>query len=117
MVKFVWVSLVCCGVANGLVYGYVKSPEKYLYMLVVAVVCCLLLVIHYRSTRKWCESRNGEDNRDYDEDHFPIFINSTFVAFLLMLIACVFCHAYVVIGLLTMLISFIVASLREAIYT
>lgn len=118
MVKFVWVALVCCGIANGLIYSYVASPTMYLYMLVVALLCCVLLVIHNHSTKKWCKNREKEEeNMDYDEDHFPLFLNSTLLAFVLMLIACVVGSTACIIAMVTMLISFMIAALREALYS
>ena len=116
MVKFVWCGLICCGTANGLVYSYVESPEKYFYILGILMVCSILLMIHHRSTEKWCE-RKKDDNMDYDEENPRVFINSVLLAFVLLLIACIMGYVSCIIGLTTVLIAFIIAADREVNYS
>ena len=116
MVKFVWWGLLCCGVVNGLVYSCVGSPEKYFYMLGVLVVCCILLVVHYCSTKKWCVRKN-DDSADYDEDHPRVFINSFLLSFVLLVIACITGYMGCIVALATMMLTFVVAAVRESLYT
>lgn len=110
MVKFVWLGFVCCGAANSVIYSYVQSQEKYVYMFVILGLCSLLVLIH-RYCTDWIE-----DNRDYDEEHFPIFTSSSVIAIGFALISLIIGYVGVSLGLITAGIGFALASVRESMY-
>ena len=117
MVRFVWLSLICCSAVNGLIYAHVKSPGKFIGIFVVLLVCVALVFFHRSTTKKWCEDKWDENSRnDYDEDHFPLFANSLIPLFILAVIACFFSASYAIASI-TALLFFIIAALREAEYT
>lgn len=117
MVKFVFGGLICCGVANGLICTYVKSPERNTWMVVVMIICCVLLVWHWHATKSWCDAKKRDYNVDYDEDHPRIFIRSFFIALILLVLACFIGHMGFVAALVTLLAAFAVAARRETMYT
>ena len=111
MIKLVWVSLVCCGVASGAIYSQVAPPQKYVYMGLVLLVCFVLVWIHRHFTKHLVD-----ENRDYDEDHSPIFIASSVTAVIVALFALIVGYVDVTIGLLTAGVGFVLASIRESMY-
>ena len=111
MIKFFWFSFVCCGVANGVIYSQVAPPEKYVYMGLVLLICFILVVIYRHFTRHFVN-----DNKDYDENHSPIFIISSVVTIIVTLIALIAGFVVVSIGLLTAGVGFVLSSIRESEY-
>ena len=111
MIRFVWFSLVCCGVANGAIYSRVAPPERYLYVGAVLLICFILVGVHRHFTKSLVD-----ENRDYDEDHSPIFMVSAVIAVILALIALIAGFVAIALGLLTAGVGFILASIRESMY-
>lgn len=85
MLKFIWFGVAFCGIANGLLYSYVASPDKYIYMSVVALLCIGLILLYYHCTKNWL------NNKDYDEDHSMVFIPSAVVSLIAIFIGFVTC--------------------------
>lgn len=117
MVKLVFGGLICCGVANGLVFSCVESSDKYAWMLVIMFLCCALLLWHWRSTKQWCDDKKRDDHVDYDEDHARVFINSFIVTFILLVIACLVGYMGLIVAIATMMVAFAVAAIREGMYS
>lgn len=111
MIKFTWSGFVCCGVANGVIFSRVAPPERYLYMGLVLLICFILVAIHRHFTKYLVD-----ENRDYDEDHSPLFIASSVTAVIVALIALIVGSSDVAIGLLTAGTGFVLASICESMY-
>ena len=75
-------ALVCCGIANWFVCEKIAGYEKYFCMLLVALVCLMLIIIHRRRTKNWCDN----EHKDYDEDHYMVFVPSTLASLMIVLI-------------------------------
>ena len=112
MIRFTWFGLVCCGVVNGLVFKYVSSQEKYIFLMILAMVCFVLITVHRLSTDKFCS-----EDADYDEYHFPIFRYSALAFIVLALIALVAGFEAVSLGLILPGIAFIFVCFQESKYT
>ena len=78
---------------------------------VVLLICFILVGIHRHFTKSLVD-----ENRDYDEDHSPIFIASSVTAVIVALIALITGSNAVAVGLLTAGVGFILASIRESMY-
>lgn len=111
MIKFTWFGFVCCGIANGVVFSRVTTPERFIYMGVVLLICCALVAIHRHFTKGLVD-----ENRDYDEEHSPIFIVSSVTVVIVALIALIAGSVAVAVGLLTAGMGFVLASVRESMY-
>ena len=111
MIRFVWISLVCCGVANGVIYSLVAPPERYLYIGAVLLVCFILVGIHRHFTKDLLDEK-----RDYDEDYCSVFIVSAVTVLILALVALIVGVIAVAVGLITSGIGFVLASVRESTY-
>ena len=114
MIKFIWFGLICCSAANGVIWYSEEIPD--VWMLLVIFLCVVLVLVHRYYTEKWCNDKNDENHRDYDVDHFPLFVNSLFISLIFTVIACIFSTSCAIAGL-TATIFFVVASIREAMYT
>jgi len=75
VIFLLWIGLVCCAVANGLIYDHVNVPDKYYYMMIVCLVAAVLLVVHRIYTKHWYPIK------DVNSQHGPIFIASMFTSF------------------------------------
>ncbi len=112
MIRFTWFGLVCCGVASGLVFNYVSSHEKYICMMVLAMVCFILVTIHKLATDKLCS-----EDLDYDEYHAPIFRYSAIISILIAIISAFFGLEPLSFGSVFSGIAFIFAAFQESKYT
>lgn len=137
VVVLVWLGLICCSAANGIIWYFDEIPDA--YMLLVLLLCAVLIVVHRHCTRKWCKARAKENGRtegvygDYDEDHPSIFLISGAISSGLMLVcgvlllisiffgSAIASYSSIIsscfVGLLTASIFFAGAFLREAMYT
>lgn len=106
----IWIGLICCSVANGLVFGNIPMPEKLLLMCIPSFLCVWLLQIHRRVTRKWKPYLSP-----WDGDRIPIFTISFFVTAIYAVIFPLSTPTGV--GMITMGIASLVAFLREIRYT
>jgi hypothetical protein len=111
MIKLVWVGFVCCGIANGVIFSETASPEKYFYMAVVLLICFVFVGIHRHFTKHLVD-----ENRDYDEDHRPIFLASAVAAVIVALIALIAGAIALSVGLLTAGVGFTLVIPRESNY-
>ncbi len=106
-------ALICCGIANWFVFDRFSGPEKYFCMLLVALICLVLIIVHRRRTKDWCN--DGHD--DYDEDHSMIFVPSTFASFVAILFGLFSCASLgFFVGVLTFGIPCGIISKREIEY-
>jgi hypothetical protein len=113
---FIWLGLICCGVANGLIYDHVQAPQSYYYMVIPSILAVILLVVHHIYTRNWYDAID-----EGDEQHSPIFGGSACLSFVAG-----FAAIFVVqtgeaswgffIALMTMFVSFCLARIKEADY-
>jgi hypothetical protein len=112
MVMFLlWLGLVCCGVANGLIYDHVQTPECCYYMAITSIIAVILLIIHRVYTRNW-----------YAEDHHSsVFGGSAVILFIVTLSSLFAVHTGEVslgffVACMTMLLSFCIATIQEMSY-
>jgi len=70
---FIWFGLICCGVANGIIFDHVNTPERYYYMVVSSAVAVILLVVHRIYTQDWCKLKKRTKKNEKVEHHLEIF--------------------------------------------
>jgi len=67
---FIWLGLVCCSVANWLIYDYVSASGWYYYMMIPSVFAIILLIVHRVYTRNWSYPKKKDGKIHY---HFQAF--------------------------------------------
>lgn len=114
----IWIGVICCGIANGLLFSWVSGPEKIVYISIISFICWGLLSIHKKITEKWNRSFNlwSDSLTGY---HFPIF-RVTLVLSFALLIVFIFdkqsCDMGVV-ACITIVLASMIAYKRELRYT
>ena len=73
VIALLWFGLICCGVANGLIYDYVNVPQSYYYMVIIGVINAVILVYHRVYTRDWCTPKKKLKKNERREEHFQVF--------------------------------------------
>lgn len=112
----IWIALICCSVANGLIYSHEFLSYRYLYMAGVSLISVMLIILYYRYTKSWCRSEDEIQCVHYYEYHESVFIRS-FMLTILMVIIALFCFpGGVLVGLITAGICFLICSFREVKY-
>ena len=112
VIFLLWLGLVCCGVANGLIYDHVEAPQNYYYMVSVCFVDLVILVVYCIYTRDWCRE---------DSLHSQVFGFSAFFAAGAFLM-CFFLASPdkvswgTFVGGITMFLSFAFAMVKEGDY-
>ena len=48
-----WIGLICCAIANGVIYDYVDGEQKLISMMIPSGIALILLIIHRIYTRNW----------------------------------------------------------------
>jgi len=115
----VWIILICCSAANGLIYSDELLPHKYLYMAGVLVVSAVMIIFYYRHTKSWCIEGEFGHKRDYYEYHESIFIRSLVIVILMVFISLIYFKRIsggLWVGEIMACISFSICSIREAKY-
>jgi len=113
VIVLLWLGLVCCGVANGLIYDHVETFQGYYYMMIPSMVAVILLIVHRIYTRNWY-GPTGKGN----PHHPSIFGGSAAISFIVGF-ASIFAVRTgevswgFIIALVTMFMAFGIASLRE----
>lgn len=111
MIKILF-ALICCGIANYLVFHNFFGPEMYFCMLLVALICLVLIIVHRRQTKSWCS-----EHKDYDEDHSMIFVPSAFASLVAVLVCVVGCAPLdFFVEILTFGIPCVIIGVREIEY-
>lgn len=90
IIFLLWLGIVCCSVANGLIYDHVNTPERYYYMVVPSVVAVILLIIHRVYTRDWTYPKKKSKKKVQVQYHNQVFG-----------VSALFSSAFMVAGLLT----------------
>ena len=116
VIFLIWLGLVLCGVANGLIYDHVQAPQSYYYMVIPGIVAVIILVVHGVYTRHWYGAID-----EGDEHHPSIFGGSACISFVAG-----FSSIFVIrvgeaswgffIALMTMFVLFCLARMREEDY-
>ena len=116
VIFLIWVGLICCGVANGLIFDHVQAPQSYYYMGIATFMAVILLLVHRIYTRKWSSPFDATD------PHHPMIFGGSSILFFFVMI-CSLLGAFTeevtwgfFIGCLTMFISFAIALTRERQY-
>ena len=121
VIFLLWLGLVCCSVANCLIYDYVSVPEKYYCMIIPSVIAIALLAFHRIYTREWCYLKDGTKKTIKRQQRFQVFGLSA------MFSAAAFMSAVLAVqtnegswglfaGCATAMVSFFVATARESNY-
>ena len=115
---FVWFMVICCGIANGLLYAELETPKNFIFISLVSVLCIVFLLYHRRITKDWRLSSH-ETPRTWAEFHFPCFRVTMYLSlfFLVLLIFRYQCYEAQVVAFITILIASFVAYRRELNYT
>ena len=116
VIFLLWLGLVCCGVANGLIYDHVQAPQSYHYMMIPSIIAVILLIIHRVYTRHWYGAII-----EGDEHHPSIFSGSAVISFIVTLSSLFAVHTGEVswgffVACMTMLLAFTIATLKERSY-
>ena len=118
-VFLIWLSLICCSVANGVFFREFGNPERLAFILVCSIMGAVILLIHRRITRNW-EAPLDMWSSPY---RFPIFrLTSSLCIFFLIIAAVLVLNNVAIkgeflIGIITMTIASFVAYGRERQYT
>ena len=105
-------ALICCGIANYLIFHSFSGSEMYFCMLLVALICLILIIVHRHQTKSWCS-----EHKDYDEDHNMIFVPSAFVSLVVIFIGIVGrLPLDFFVGILTFGIPCVIIGIREIDY-
>jgi hypothetical protein len=124
VIFLIWLGLVCCSVANCLIYDYVSAPGRYYYMMVPSIIASILLILHRVYTREWCELQKKTkktNKKTYVQRHAQVFGLSA------MFSAAAFLSAVLAVqteevswgvfaGSATAMVSFFIATARESYY-
>lgn len=114
---FIWLTILCCGAANGFLFEHYGMPENFIFMLIPSLVCVLALCWHRKITKSW---EPPLDKWDWDKYHFPIFWVSMCI-FAVIFLFLTFMHiphkGGILISLGTVIIASFVAYIRESRYT
>ena len=116
VIFLIWLGLVCCGVANGLVYDHVQAPQSYYYMVISSIVAVILLVVHRVYTRNWYDPID-----EIADHHSSVFSGSAVILFIVTLSSLFAVHTGEVswgffVACTTMLLSFCIATIKERSY-
>ena len=115
----IWLSLICCSVANGVFFREFGDPERLVFILASLVVSGIILIIHRKITKNW-ETPLDMWSSPY---RFPIFrLTSSLCIFFLIIAAVLVLNNVAIkgeflIGIITMTIASFVAYGRERQYT
>lgn len=116
VIFLIWLGLICCGVANGLIFDHIVTPQSYYYMAVVSVVAVGILIAHRIYTRKWSKPFNATD------PHHPMIFGGSSILFFFVTICSVLGALTgevtwgFFIGCVTMFVSFSIALTKERLY-
>ena len=124
VIFFIWLGIVCCSVANCLIYDYVSTPGRYYYMMVPSIIAIILLIFHRVYTREWCKPPNKTKKtkkKPQIQRHFQVFGMSAMFssAMFLSTVLCVETNEVswgVFAGSATAMVSFFIATARESYY-
>lgn len=118
-VFLIWLSLICCSVANGVFFREFGNPERLAFILVCSIMGAVILLIHRRITRNW-EAPLDMWSSPF---RFPIFrLSSSLCIFVLMIVAVLMLNGITIKGeflvsIATMTIASFIAYSRERLYT
>lgn len=121
VIFFIWLGIVCCSVANCLIYGYVSAPGRYYYMMVPSVFAIILLIFHRIYTREWSYPKKKDKKDGKIHYRFQVFgISAIFSsAMFLSTLLCVQTGEMswgAFVGSATAMVSFFIATARESYY-
>jgi hypothetical protein len=124
VIFLIWLGLVCCSVANCLIYDYVSAPGRYYYMMVPSIIASILLILHRVYTREWCEppkKTKKTKKRIQVQRHFQVFGFSAMFSSAMFLSAVLAVQTNevswgVFAGSTTAMVSFFIATARESYY-
>ena len=113
----IWFMVICCGVANGLLYSKLKTPQNFVFMSLVSVVGIVFLLFHRKITRNWrVSSKNAPII--WSEFHIPVF-RITMLSSLYFLVLLMFkcqCYETQIVAYITILIASFIGYERELNY-
>lgn len=116
VIVLLWLGLICCGMANGLIYDHVEAPQSYYYMMIPSIIAVILLVVHRIYTRHWYSPTD-----ESDPHHTIMFGGSVAISFIVGLSSLFAVRTGEVswgffIACVTMFVSFCIARMRESAY-
>ncbi len=115
---FIWFMVICCGVANGLLYSNLGTPKNFVFISLVSVVCIVFLLFHRRITKDWKISSKKIPST-WAEFHIPVFRITMLLSFF-FLILLIFRYQYYetqIVACITILIASFIGYKRELNYT
>jgi hypothetical protein len=114
-ILLLWLGLIGCGVANGVICDHVQTPVSYFMIGAVCVCVFSLLMIHRRYTKNWCAYVDEKES-----NHPSVFRGSILLSLLAGVESVLVIHSDAsygfFIGCLTVFIASCVAAMREQTY-
>lgn len=121
VIFLIWLGIVCCGVANGLIYDYIEAPQSYYYMAAIGVLNVFPLVYHRVYTRDWRKPKKKVKKNERRQEHFQVFTLSALFsigAFASSLLSAQTGETSwgLFVGCTMVMVSFFIATARESYY-
>ena len=121
VIALLWLGLICCGVATGLIYDHVQAPQSYYYMVAIGTVDVILLIYHRIYTRDWCKPKKKLKKNERRQQHFQVFGISAIFSIAAFLSSVPFlqtgeCSWGFFIGSAMLMVSIFIATARESDY-
>ena len=112
-----WIGLVCCSIANGIIYDNVDCSERFNYILIPCIIASILLITHFIVTSKWEKTINN--GRSLHPTVFSISAGVSFFVLIITLLSVKTNDASwgAAVGVTSAFVFFVVASLTEVRYT
>ena len=113
----IWLGVVCCGIANGLLYSNLETPKNFIFMSLVSIICAVILVLHRRITKNW--EKSSFVPITWREFHLPIFRITMLLSFFFLVILIFRYQDYEIhiVTCITILVASFVAYKKELSYT
>lgn len=114
---FIWLGVICCGIANGLLYSNLETPKNFIFMSLASTGCVVILLIHRRITKKWKSSSYVPITwRDF---HLPVFRITMLLSFFFLVILIFRYQDYEehIVACITILVASFIAYKKELSYT
>ena len=120
MIFIVWLALICCSIANGILFACKELPYRWIYIICSSLVGLFFLCIYNHHTKKWCKNIEGNQSIRYDNKYHyrdPLFYSSAMASFIFLIFGCVAgINPGIIVGIVTAFVLFAIAAIRESKY-
>lgn len=111
-----WIGLVCCSIANGIIYDNVDCSERFNYILIPCIIASILLITHFIITNKW--EKTVINGRSFHPTVFTISAGVSFFVLIITLLSVKTNDASwgAAVGVTSAFVFFVIAALTEIRY-